>query len=229
MAYKGHFQEALRLFKELLSQTDEVSLLTEAYINISWVMLEEHKRNPNEAVMEEIKLYLDTAYENLDELNDALMERLILNNYAEYFKLKKDYEMAVEMLEKALPLFPEKQLCEVYHSLAQLYLEQENVDLMEKYIQDAEILAIRYDNDLVVAKVLYTSAISKMNNGDYIKIMDSLFIAFHNFLACGSYSYAYDCFEKINEASNAFKDDCATALREQFKSMFSDTAYTDLI
>ncbi len=229
LAYKGNYRESLRLFKELLIKTFDNSLLVEVYIHISWVMLTEYKREPSEAVLSEIKIYLDTAYEKAESLDENLLKKLIFSNYAEYFKFRKDYDMAIEMIEKVIPLSSESWLCEVYHDLAQIYMEQGNSDLMEQYLHEAELLASKYDNDLVVAKVLYTSAIEKMKRGDYIRVMDSLCIAFYSFINCGSYNYAYDCFTKINEASEALKQDCAMTLKEQFKSMFRDTAYTDLI
>lgn len=123
-ADQGHFRESLRLFKGLLAQSDDHHLHVEACIDIAWVMLERYRREPNNTEFDEIKMYLDTAYEKANEIDNSQKKRLVFSNYAEYFKIKKDYDMAIEMLEQVLPLCQESQLCEIYNDLAELYMEQ---------------------------------------------------------------------------------------------------------
>lgn len=232
LAYKGQYREALRLLKELLTHTDDHYLLSEVYINISWVLLEYYKREPLEMTLDEIKFYLDEADEVLLKVDSVEKKRRILNNYAEYYKFKKNYEAARKMLEEELKFCSESQLPEVYNDLAQVYLEQGHEDVMEKFLHDAELIASRYDNDMEVARALYTKAIARMKRNDrddLVSVIDSLSIAFYNFTSCGAYNNAFDCFIKITEVCNALKHDCATTLKEQFKEMFSETACKNAI
>lgn len=232
LAHKGQYREALRLLKELLTQTDDHYLLSEVYINISWVLLEFYKREPLDETLHAIKFYLDEADEVMMKVENIEKKRRLLNNYAEYYKFKKDYDSARKMLEEELKCCSENQLPEVYNDLAQVYLEQGHEDAMEKFLHDAELIASRYDNDMEVARALYTKAIARMvknERNDLVTVIDSLSIAFYNFTSCGAYNNAFDCFIKITEVCDTLKHDCATALKEQFIEMFSETACKNAI
>lgn len=232
LAYKGQYREAMRLLKELLAQTDDHYLRSEIYINISWVLLEYYKREPMDETLDEVKFYLDEADEIMMKVDSLDKKRRILNNYAEYYKFKKDYESARKMLEEELKCCTESELPEVYNDLAQVYLEQGHEDVMEKFLHDAELIASRYDNDMEVARALYTKAIALMKRNernDLISVIDSLSIAFYNFTSCGAYNNAFDCFITITEVCDTLKHDCATTLKEQIKEMFSETACKNAI
>lgn len=98
--YKGQFKESILEFKKLLTETSEPRLLVEISLNMAWSLLESYKKDPRIAVLDEAKLYLDTSYKEIEVLDHVAMKRNVFANYAEFFKLKGDYDMCIEMLEE---------------------------------------------------------------------------------------------------------------------------------
>lgn len=217
LAYRDQYADALRIFMELTTKTSNRQRQMAVYISITWVLLLECKSEPKDDLLDMAKVYLDRALEIIDTGNCKPSDkRLVLNNYSEYYKYRKDYAMAIEMLDQAIPLCPESKLCEIYNDMAQLYLEQGNDELMRKYINEAEISASRFGNEVEKAKALYTSAKAKIQKGEYAQAMDSLYVVFYSFVNCGLYNYANDCLGKMNEVNEALKSECISRYSTKF-------------
>lgn len=216
MTYLGKYKESLQMLKQLTTETSVGLLLTEVYQNLAGTLLESYKAEPYDAILEEAKLYLDLAFKAVEDLDSKKNQRIILSNYAEYFKFKKDFDMAIEMYEEELKYCSEQQLPEVYNDLAQLYLqrnEEGDLRIMDQYLHDAELLASKYDNDLELAKTLYTKGLSKMDSSDFVQVMDCMYIAYNNFISAGALHYAMDCYDKICEISDALKSEFISSVK----------------
>lgn len=85
--YLGHLEDSKRIFKELLNHTEDINLLIDTYINISWVNLTVNKDKTEEA-LNEAKQYLDIAMEKLTLLENSRKWR-ILNNISTTIITKK--------------------------------------------------------------------------------------------------------------------------------------------
>lgn len=232
LTYTGKYKESLQLLKQLTTETDEGLLLTEVYQNIAWTLLESYKANSSDAILEEAKLYLDLAFKAIEDLDSRENQRIILANYAEYFKLKGENDMAIEMLEEGLQYRSESQLPKAYNDLAEVYMqrnEKGDLELVEKYLHDAEILATKYDNELEQAFTLYLRGLLKMNSNDFVQVMDCMYIAYNNFVSVGALNYAMDCYNKICEVSEKMKSEFVSSVKDKLIKQIKEKSYHEVI
>lgn len=223
-AYRGYFDEAINLLKDLLTQTDDYFLLCEIYINLAWANLDYYRTKNNSHLLTEAKYYLDLAFSYFDLLEDRTKKRTILDNLAEYYKLTKKPEKAIEILEQMVVYCDDEDLPKAYNNLAELYLECSKLDKLQRYLHDAKVIATKYENNLEIAKALYTQGMAHRQTHELLLTVDCLVGAFHHFLSAEAYHYAFDCFSKISEVSTGMQLDFVSLL-DNAKTKFQNTAY----
>ncbi len=226
--YHGRLNDAISLFKELLGQTDDITLLVELYINIVWANLSLYRIEEDKCCLEEGKKYLDLANEYFDHINNVKKTQ-ICNNYGDYYLLNNNYKKAIEINEKALEYCKPSELPKVYNNLAELHLLQGNFEKIEELLHNAEVIANKYNNKFEVAKALYTKGIVEMQNEDWLKAADAFYVALDNFIEAEAFTFAFRCFTHLLDISKQFKLDCINTLREGMKNSFKNTVFFDQI
>lgn len=230
--YSGKYRDSLRVLKELLTKTSDEYLLSEINLNMAWTYLTYYRSSPDESILEEAKLYLDDAYESVEHFDHDEKKRIVYVNYAEYFKLKREYDMAIEMIEESLKYCSEEKRAKVYNDIAELYLARDNEGDMEtakNYLRESEALANKHENDFDIANSLFIRARIDLNSGDYIKVLDSLYTACDTFLEIGSYSLAFDCYMEIVRVANLLKNDCVHSVKEKIIRQLETSGFKELL
>lgn len=224
MGHRGHFTEAVSIFKGLEKETDDRNFLAEIYINIVWANLTNYRVSKDEALLNSAREYLEKNDECFLLLSPSKRKK-ILNNYSDYYWQKQDYDNAMRMLEKVKEYCEEKDLPEVYNSLAELHLYYDNLDLVREYVTQAEVIATRHGNDFEVGQALYLRGLADLKREDLLKAKDSFYIALTYFCYAQAYSYAFRCFKKILEISQIFNLESIKLLQNSVGTHFKDTPY----
>ena len=230
--YLGKFRDSLRIYKEVMTETNDEYLLSEIYLSMAWSYLLFYKSNNEESILDEAKFYIDEAYKSIENFDNNSKKRIVYRNYSEYFKLKKDYDLAIEMLEESLKYCADEKLCKAYNDLAELYLEkngEEDIEIVHKYLHESETMASKYDNDFDLAKALFIKARLDIKAGDFIKAMDCLHTACISFLDIGAYNNAFDCYKELVRVSGLLNDDFVTSVKDKIGRQFEDTGYKELL
>lgn len=230
--YTGKFRDSLRVLKEIMTQTSDEYLLSEIYLSMAGTYLMFYKAEPSDSILDEAKFYLDEAYKAIEQYDNNYKKRLVFKNYGEYFKLKRDYDMSIEMLEESLKYCEESQLSELYVDLVQLYLERNaegDLETLKKYLHDSELIASKFENEFDMARTFYMVAKIVEISGDYIKSLDYLHIACNNFLDIEAYSNAFECYKELVRVSGLLNNDFVSSVRERISRQFEETGYKQLL
>lgn len=94
-----------------------------------------------------------------------------------------------------------------------------DLELAEKYLYDAEVIANKYDNEMEIAYTNYLRGLIKMNASDYIQVLDCLYTAYTGFLSVGALNYAMDCYNEICEISASLKSEFVSSVKGTLKDM----------
>ncbi len=215
--YQGRFAEAINLFSDLLEETNDYILLTELYSNITWANLALYRTEEKNKLLEEAKKYLDL-------LDDNRKKRILLN-YGEYHFCNKDYNQAIEIIERAIPYCTEEEMPLVYNNLAELHFQFGDRFKTEEYLHKAEVLAEKYSNYLEVAKSLYTQGLLEIKDDEWLKATDSLYVSLKYFIKTNAISYAFNCFIQILDISHQLENDCVLSIKRSAKDFFSETPF----
>ena len=229
---KGCYKESMRILKELTTITSNDYLLSEIYLNMGWTLLDSYKSNLDKAILEEAKLYLDTAYTSIENFENTEKKRIALTNYSEYFKLTGDIEMAIEMLEEAEEYCQESKRAKLYNDLAELYLmrnEEGDSEKVSEYLHESEVLAQKFDDDYEIAMSLYLKGLLKMDSSDFVQVLDCMYIAYTNFINVGAIKYAIECYNKIIQVTNSLNCEFVITMKNRLARMMQEAASTELI
>ena len=225
--YLGELDEAIKIFKDLIDQTEDVSLLTILYINIAWVYLSLDKNDPSEERLTEIEQYLKRAYEYMTSLSNELKWK-ICNTYSVYYFYCKDYDRAIELLKEAILYCDEKDLSYIYGNMAEIYLKIDDADVshfIEEYTQKAEVIGQKYKDSIALARTFYIKAMSELKRDQLFTALDTLYLAFEYFKDAEAYPLAFECLVKINQIMSDYKVDRLHALKDSIKAEFNGTPY----
>ncbi len=224
--YRGLFKEAINIYERVLVETDNIELQTEIYINLSATYLAMYR------TYEEDKKYLDEASKWLkatdtyfELLKKDVNKKLICINYGEYYYLFGNIDKAIEMQEQAIQYCQEGELPEVYNNLAELYVMIECLSKAEEYLREVELLGEKYHNNLEIAKGFYTTSKIYLLNEEYLRAVDSLYMALDFFIDAEALPYAFKCFCKILEVSKQFDNMCVNSLQKGIKGYFKNTLF----
>ncbi|MCK4261378.1 MAG: hypothetical protein KAX49_20580 [Halanaerobiales bacterium] len=226
--YHGRLGDAISLFKELVEQTDDITLMVELYINIAWANLILYRQCEEDLVLKEAKIYLDKANQVFDKLTN-IKKKQILINYSDYYFVQKDHDKAIEKLKSAINYCQEEDLPKIYNNLAELYLIDNQLVLVNDYLYKAEIIANKYSNFFEIGQALFITSNIEINNEEWSKAVDTLYVAFENFKLAQAFPYAFNCFTKILEISQSFNISCINSLRESIKCQFKNTPFYEKI
>ena len=223
--YRGFFKQAIIVFKDLLTQTDDINEKTGLHINLAGVYLSMYRAGEDQSsYLDEALLHLKEAKRNFDSVNSN-KKKLICINYGEYYYLIGNYEEAIDMQKKAVQYCIEKDLPEAYNNLAELYLIIDDLAQAEDYLHDVELLAEKHKNHLEIAKGFYTTAKIEIKNQEYLKAIDSLYMALDFFIDAEALTYAFNCFNKIIAVSKQFDNVCVNSIKKGVKGYFKDTPF----
>ena len=235
LGYTGKLEEARELFTALLAEIQDVDMLVETYLNLTWINSTMYSLEKDATLLDEVKKYLDLANAHLDEV-DSKTKGKILDNYSFYYFSLGNYEKAIEVEETALEHFPEKDLPKIYNNLAAMYLEFDKVEGMNcvsikgrEYIKKAELLGDKYHLKMEVAKAFYNQAMAQLQEDQLFAALDTLYLAFEYFKNAQALSLAFDCLLKINEITTEYKVERLKALKESLKDGFKGSSLFDKI
>lgn len=227
LGYLGELKQAIGIFKDLLNETNDITLLAEIYINIAWANLAINTEEKSGVDLEEARVYLDLVYKNFDLLN-RIKKMQYYNNYSEYYSAIGNYAKAIEMQEKALNFSEESDLPKIYNNLASFHLKADEYgisDLVEEYTRKAEVIGTQYDNKLEIAKSFYTRAMVELREEAFLRAIDSLYLAFEHFNDSEAYPYAFDSLIKINEIVSDCRIECLKSMKDSLKNKLKNTSY----
>ncbi|MCK4260236.1 MAG: hypothetical protein KAX49_14760 [Halanaerobiales bacterium] len=224
LGYLGELKQAINIFKELLTKTDDINLLVETYINIVWAYLSLNRIESKEENLKEAKLYLDLINKHVDCLNSQKLRQLY-TNYSDYYYFVGDYNKAIELQQKAIDFCEEENLPKVYNNLAELHLKYDEFDIVEKYVHDAEVLAYEYDNSFEFAQSQYILGMAYQKDKQFLNAKDCLYVALAYFCKAQAYTYAFNCFKKMLEISQVFNIESIKLLEKSVKVYFEDTPF----
>ncbi|MCK4257858.1 MAG: hypothetical protein KAX49_02710 [Halanaerobiales bacterium] len=225
--YLGEVEQAVEIFEELLTETEDTSLLVRIYINIAWVYLTVDK---SKECLEETKKYLGLANEHFETLPNIL-KRKIYNNYGVYYFYKEEYEKAIEIINDSFKYSEEKDLPKLYNNLAEIHLKLDKggaVEVVKEYTEKAEIIATEYDDKLEIGKAFYVKAMAELEDDELFTSLDTLYLSFEYFKEAGAYSYAFDCLVKINELMSNYKVEYLKTMKESMHKKLEGTQYYKL-
>lgn len=231
--FLGEVDEALRIFKELSLECNDIDILTDAYINIAWVHFTLTK-NTAESIIEEVKCYLDKTEEYFNSLSN-IRKWKVLNAYSVYYYFVKDYEKAIDILKNSIRFCKEEDLPDVYNNLAEFYIkmaEEEGSDvpdIAKQYLDDAEILGTKYKNNLALGYIFYTKAMLEVSDEQLFRALDTLYMSFEFFKEAEATVKACDTLLKINELMNEYKLNSLKSLRSNLKLKLKNTQYFEKI
>lgn len=234
--YLGNLEEAYKIFKELLEETDkiETNLLLSVYINITWVCLILYKNNQNKQLLKEVKYYLDLGNKYFNSISDKRKFKL-LNNYSVYYYYQEQFDKAIEILESSISFCEEDNLADLYNNLAELYLEVDKIntgcisDVAKEYLEKAEILGTRYNNNLALGYIFYTKAMIELHEDQLFSALDTLYLSFEFFKNAEAPLNACDALLKINDIMNKYKYNNLKSLKDNLKEKLRNTPYYDKI
>lgn len=199
--FLGEIDEAIKIFKQLTTESDDLNILTSTYINISWAYFTLANNFSKEAVAE-VKFYLDKTKEYFDCLSNRLKWR-VRNAYSVYYFCLKDYEKAINILEDSIQFCEEEDLADIYNNLAELYimLDEDGTvcEIAKEYLEKAEILATKYNNNLGLGYIFYTKATIQLREDQLFTALDSLYLAIKFFKDAEAPIKVGDVLSKINE------------------------------
>lgn len=222
--FLGEINKAKKIFKELIDEIEDIEFLIEVYLNIIWVYLNLDKNTTEEHKIEVAKKYLDLAKEHFNSVSNSL-KWVILNNYSVYYYFLKNYEKAIEVLEDAITYCTQEDLPDIYINLAEIYMEfeKESINIKAKeYLDKAEILATKYNNDLALGYTFYTKAMVELSEDQLFKALDSLSLSYEYFKNAKAYVSVSDCVSKINELMNEYKLNNIKVLKESLQEKMDD-------
>lgn len=200
--YLGDVDEAYQIFKDLLKETEEIDLLIDLYINISWVCLLLYKNSPDHKLLAEIKFYLDLVNQHFASISDKCKFRL-LNNYSVYYFYAEQYAKAIKSLEAAIEHCIEYELADIYRNLAELYLkldeDEEVLELAKNYLEKAEMIGNKYSNDLALGYIFNTKAIIHLREDQVFTALDTLYLSVKFFKDAEATIKVSDALAKIKE------------------------------
>ncbi len=225
--YLGHLDEAIDIFKGLLSETGDLSKLAVLYTNIAWVNLSLGKNPVAPEKLKEVKDYLDLTQAGFEDLPNTRKWR-IYNSYSVYYYYQNDLDQAIDMLKAAMPFCEEKDLPYIYNNLAETYLKYEDGDhsaLIDEYTQKSEIIGTKYNDNVNVGRTFYVKAMAELKDEQLFKALDTFYMAFEHFRRAEAYPLAFECLAKINNVMNEYKIDCLRALNRSVKTEFNGTSY----
>lgn len=224
--HRGFFNKSINVYDKLLDQTDNIELKTELYINLSAIYLTMYR------TYEEDQKHLDEAFKwlkNTDTYFDSIKKdvnrKLICINFGEYYYLVGNINQAIKIQEQAIQYCQEKDLPEVYNNLAELCVMSSYLPKAKEYLRDVEILGEKYHNNLEIAKGFYTNSKVELVNEEYLRAVDSLYLALDFFIDAEALPYAFKCFHKIIEVSKQFDNVCINSLQKGIKGFFKNTPF----
>ncbi len=229
--FLGKANQALKIFKELTFETNDINLLVGVYINIAWVHLTLKNNNPDERNLEEAKHYLDLANEHFDSLSNTRKWK-VRDHYSVYYYYNEKYDKAIEILEDSIKYCEEQYLADVYSNLAEFYLKSDTdgISIIAKeYLEKAEILATTYNNDLALGYIFYTEAMIELREDQLFTALDTLYLSFEFFKKAEAHIKACDTLLKINELMDEYKHSSLKSFRENLKNKLKDTPYYEKI
>lgn len=224
--YRGLFGKSITIYEKLLKETENIELKTELLINLSAIYLTKYRTH------KEDKKYLNEAFKSLktvddyfDSIEKDVNKKLILINFGEYYYLLGNIDKAIEKQEQAIQYCQEKDLPEVYNNLAELYVMINCLPRAKDYLRDVEILGEKYHNYIEIAKGFFTNSKLELLNEEYLRAVDSLYMALDFFIDAEALHYAFNCFNKILEISKQFDNVCINSLQKGIKGFFKDTPF----
>lgn len=227
--YLGKANEALEIFRELLTESDDINLLVGVYINIAWVNLTLIK-NKELHNMEEVKHYLDLAEEHFESLSNRHKWK-VRNAYSVYYFYTEEYEKAIEILESSMKYCEEEEIPDVYNNLAELYLKisekdgSDNSEVIKKYLDQAEVLGTKYKNNLALGYIFYTKAMIELREEQRFKALDTLYLSFEFFKDAEATVKACDTLVKIHELMDEYKHQSLQSFQNNLKYRLKGTSY----
>lgn len=226
--YRGQFEEAIRLFRDLVNQSEEEKLQAEILINLAWAYLSFYRVNEDQGLLTEALHYLDRVYQVFHTL-DNIKRKRILTNYSDYYFLNKDYIKAIEMQEEAIAFCNEDDLPKVYNNLAELHLMYEELSLVDEYLHKAEVIANKFGNYFEIGQASFIKGLAQAQDEELLKAKDSFYLALAYFSKAQAYPLAFNCFTKILEISQQFNMICIQSLRENSKGQVKDSMFFETI
>lgn len=225
--YLGELKKAIDIFEELLTQSEEMPFVVEVYLSLAWVYLSLDHSTKKEQLTEKAKKYLDLALSRLDSLSDKLISKLY-NNFSVYYFYQENHAKSIEMLEKAIQYAAEKDLPKLYNNLAEVYLKADEEVVSRsvyEYVDQAELLASKYSNDVELGNSFYIRAMAELNEEQFFTALDTLYLAFEHYKVAEMYPYAFDCLVKINDLMDTYKSSRLTSLKTSLHEKLKGTAY----
>ncbi len=229
--YLGELKQAIGIFKELLSETSDKSLLVGVYINIAWATVALNEEDRIENSLEEAKKYLDMVWTEFDSL-DRLKKMKYYNNYSKYYSASGNYDKAIEMQEKALDYCEESDLPKIYNNLAAFHLEADKDGipiLVKEYSEKAEVIGNKYGNKLEMAKSFYNTAMVELREEAFLQAIDYLYLAFEYFKEAEAFPHAFDSLIKITEIINDCNIEFLKSMKDSLKKKLKGTPYYEKI
>ena len=220
---QGKFDKSIVNFKKILEQIDNQESKVKFYINIGWVNLTGYEVENERKYLKEANKYLDLAEEVIEKRNSPHYKLLLLN-YGDYYYKTGNYDKAIQFVERAVKYCNKEELPEIYNFLAEIHLAIDGVRL-EEYLRKAEESAMKYDNDQELAQVYYTRSQLEDKNEEWLKAIDSLYIALQHFMEANDYARAFKCFSKIIELTKKFRDDCVISFDSSMKKYFNKESF----
>ncbi|MCK4259625.1 MAG: hypothetical protein KAX49_11645 [Halanaerobiales bacterium] len=231
--FLGKANQALKILKELTTETDDINLLVGVYINIAWVHLSLKNNNSDGRNIEEAKHYLDLANEHFDSLSNRRKWK-VRNNYSVYYYYKDEFEKAIKILEDSIKYCEEEELPDVYNNLAKLYIKISEDDSVSEvaieYLKEAEALGTIYNKTISLGYTFYFKAeIELIEDQTIFNALDALYISFEYFKKAEATVQACDTLLKINELMDEYKHNSLKSFRENLKNKLKNTPYYEKI
>lgn len=205
--YLGEMEEALKIFKELTHESNDIDLLVGVYTNIIWVYLTLKKKNLNDQYLIETKHYLDLMNQHFESLSNKLKWK-VYNNYSVYYFYKNEYGKAIEFLENSIQYCKEEDLAHIYNNLAELYLKSNESDVSiraEEYLKKAEIIGTKYNNIISLGYTFYFKAELDLREDQLFRALDTLSLSFEYFKEAGAHALVSESVLKINKLMDEYK------------------------
>ncbi len=225
--YLGEIEKAENIFRESINEVqDDVELLIIVLLNNWWINWVKYKSEKKDDSLQMMKKYLELANAHFNEVDDKLKGK-ILNNYSVYYFNLGDIDKAIEIGEKALQYFEERDLPKMLNNLAVIYISFEEDGISEKaleYLNRAEVIGQKYTNNLEVAKTFYNKAEIELREDQLFTALDTLYLAFEHFKQAEALTYAIDVLGKIMEVTNEHNLECFKSLEKTLKKDFEGTS-----
>lgn len=223
--YLGNIDKAVNIFKAIINQTNDQTIITTSYLNIAWLYLGLDKKSFENFKLEEAKKYLDLANKQFDVLPNSMKQK-VLYNYSIFYCLNENYEKAIGVLENSIDYYEEKSLADLYNNIAELYLKSTDgnsfSEIASEYLEKAEVLGSKYNKTLSLGQTFYLKAEVEIREDQFFTALDTLYLAFEYFKQAEESVLACECLLKINELMDEYKQNNLISLKNKIKMGISN-------